>query len=107
MKKLLKFFAQYDWCLQGKEGKSDNEISPDVMGYIFEKYINELQQKSLGAYYTKDEITEYLSRNTIQKAVLEKVNHQGYEFENVADMLHKLTPSLCKKLLLRRPQIFR
>ena len=92
-------FKKYEWCLQGKEGKSDNEISPDIMGYIFEKYINELQQKSLGAYYTKDEITRYLSRNTIQNCVLEKVNNRGYEFETIADMLHKLDAHLCKLLL--------
>ena len=28
----------------------DNEINPDVLGYIFEKYVN---QKQMGAYYTK------------------------------------------------------
>ena len=92
-------FKKYNWNLQGKEGKSDNEISPDVMGYIFEKYINELQQKSLGAYYTRDEITNYLSRNTIQKCILEKVNGKGYKFETIADMLHKIEASLCKLLL--------
>ena len=98
-------FSQYDWHLQGKQEKPDNEISPDVMGYIFEKYINELQQKSLGAYYTRDEITSYLSRNTIQKSILEKINKQGYEFENIADMLHKLNPDLCKKLLTNKDSI--
>ena len=41
---------------------SDNEINPDVLGYIFEKYIN---QKQMGAYYTKEDITEYISKNTI------------------------------------------
>ena len=95
----FKIFGQYDWCLQGKEGKSDNEISPDVMGYIFEKYINELQQKSLGAYYTRDEITQYLSRSAIQKSVLEKVNKKGYTFQNMAELLHQLDASLCKRLL--------
>ncbi len=35
---------------------------PDVLGYIFEKYIN---QKQMGAYYTKEDITGYISRNTI------------------------------------------
>jgi hypothetical protein len=33
-----------------------------VVGYIFEKYIN---QKQMGAYYTKEDITEYISKNTI------------------------------------------
>jgi hypothetical protein len=35
--------------------RADNEINPDVLGYIFEKYIN---QKQMGAYYTKEDITE-------------------------------------------------
>jgi hypothetical protein len=33
-----------------------------VLGYIFEKYIN---QKQMGAYYTKEDITGYISQNTI------------------------------------------
>ena len=33
-----------------------------MLGYIFEKYIN---QKQMGAYYTKEDITDYISRNTI------------------------------------------
>ncbi|MDE0119119.1 MAG: hypothetical protein OXM55_03825 [Bdellovibrionales bacterium] len=98
-------FRKYNWSLQGKEGKSDNEISPDIMGYIFEKYINELQQKSLGAYYTRDEITSYLSRTTIQKCVLEKVNNKGYKFETIADMLHKRDAPLCKLLLTNEDSI--
>ena len=97
--KTFEIFSQYDWCLQGKEGKSDDEISPDVMGYIFEKYINDQQQKSLGAYYTKDEITQYLSRSAIQKSVLEKANKKGYEFESMEKLLYKLDASLCKLLL--------
>ena len=42
--------------------RRDNEINPDVLGYIFEKYIN---QKQMGAYYTKEDITEYIAKNTI------------------------------------------
>ena len=33
-----------------------------MLGYIFEKYIN---QKQMGAYYTKEDITGYIARNTI------------------------------------------
>ena len=99
----FEIFGQYDWQLEGKQGEPDNEISPDVMGHIFEKYINELQRKSLGAYYTKDEITSYLSLSAIQKSVLEKVNKrinkQGHEFQTIADLLHKLDARLCRLLL--------
>ncbi len=98
-------FSKYDWHLQGKQGTSDSEISPDVLGYIFEKYINELQQKTLGAYYTRDEITSYLSRNTIQKCVLDKVNNKGYNFKTIEDMLHNLDATLCKLLLTNENSI--
>jgi Eco57I restriction-modification methylase len=42
--------------------RNESEINPDVLGYIFEKYVN---QKQMGAYYTKEDITEYISKNTI------------------------------------------
>ena len=61
-KQLFNFFEQYDWHLDDRPLKNDNEINPDVLGYIFEKYIN---QKQMGAYYTKEDITEYISKNTI------------------------------------------
>ena len=59
---LLKFFEQYEWHLDDRPLRNDNEINPDVLGYIFEKYIN---QKQMGAYYTKEDITDYISKNTI------------------------------------------
>ena len=60
--KLFAFFDQYEWHLDTRPLSNDNEINPDVLGYIFEKYIN---QKQMGAYYTKEDITEYISKNTI------------------------------------------
>jgi hypothetical protein len=60
--KLFDFFDQYRWHLDERPLRADNEINPDVVGYIFEKYIN---QKQMGAYYTKEDITEYISKNTI------------------------------------------
>ena len=60
--RLLDFFDQYQWHLDDRPLRDDREINPDVLGYIFEKYIN---QKQMGAYYTKEDITEYISKNTI------------------------------------------
>lgn len=60
--KLFAFFDQYEWHLDDRPIAKGNEINPDVLGYIFEKYIN---QKELGAYYTKEDITGYISKNTI------------------------------------------
>lgn len=59
---LFDFFKDYDWHLDDREAREGNEINPDVLGYIFEKYIN---QKQMGAYYTKEDITEYISKSTI------------------------------------------
>lgn len=61
-RKLFDFFNQYQWRLDDRPDRDDNEINPDVLGYIFEKYIN---QKQMGAYYTKEDITGYISRNTV------------------------------------------
>lgn len=60
--KLFAFFEQYQWHLDERPLKRDDEINPDVLGYIFEKYIN---QKQMGAYYSKEDITGYISQNAV------------------------------------------
>ncbi|MCE2437789.1 MAG: SAM-dependent methyltransferase [Candidatus Latescibacteria bacterium] len=60
--RIFNFFDAYTWHLDDRPLRNDNEINPDVLGYIFEKYIN---QKQMGAYYTKEDITGYISRNTV------------------------------------------
>jgi hypothetical protein len=67
---LFDFFDGYQWHLDDRPLRNDNEINPDVLGYIFEKYIN---QKQMGAYYTKEDITEYIGRNTIVPFLLDEV----------------------------------
>ena len=59
---LFDFFDKYQWHLDERPLRNDNEINPDILGYIFEKYIN---QKQMGAYYTQEDITEYISKHTI------------------------------------------
>ena len=59
---IFDFFDAYQWHLDDRPLRNDNEINPDVLGYIFEKYVN---QKQMGAYYTKEDITGYISRNAI------------------------------------------
>ena len=60
--RVFDFFDGYRWHLDERPYREDNEINPDVLGYIFEKYVN---QKQMGAYYTKEDITGYISRNTV------------------------------------------
>ncbi|MFZ4667572.1 MAG: DNA methyltransferase, partial [Prochlorotrichaceae cyanobacterium] len=89
-------FSRYSWHLDDRPDKDPMEINPDVLGYIFEKYIN---QKEFGAYYTRPEITEYLCDRTINKLVLDRVNALGHNFDNLASLLTALDASLCQALL--------
>ncbi|NWJ98149.1 MAG: Eco57I restriction-modification methylase domain-containing protein [Chloroflexi bacterium] len=75
--RIFTFFDAYSWHLDERPLRADNEINPDVLGYIFEKYIN---QKQMGAYYTKEDITEYISKNTIIPFLFDKA---GVEADNV------------------------
>lgn len=61
---VFNFFDQYEWTLDTRpiEQADGKEINPDVLGHIFEKYIN---QKQMGAYYTKEDITDYITKNTV------------------------------------------
>lgn len=60
---IFNFFDQYNWHLDTRIDASGKDINPDVIGYIFEKYINDRAQ--MGAYYTKEDITDYISKNCI------------------------------------------
>lgn len=66
--RLFEFFDEYRWHLDERPLQEGNEINPDVLGYIFEKFIN---QKQMGAYYTKEDITGYISQNTILPYILD------------------------------------
>ncbi|HQE40485.1 MAG TPA: hypothetical protein PLC55_14420, partial [Zoogloea sp.] len=71
--RLFRFFDAYDWHLDDRPLSSGSEINPDVLGYIFEKYIN---QKQMGAYYTKEDITEYISKNTVVPHLIEQARER-------------------------------
>ncbi|NJL20070.1 MAG: hypothetical protein HC895_03325 [Leptolyngbyaceae cyanobacterium SM1_3_5] len=90
-------FRRYTWNLDDAPGGNDDEINPSVLGYIFEKYIN---QKEFGAYYTRPEITEYLCDRTINKLLLDKVNVESKrQFESIEELLFNLDTDLCVRLL--------
>lgn len=96
-------FARYSWNLDDAPGGDDNEMAPGTLGYIFEKYIN---QKEFGAYYTREEITEYLCEQTIHRLILDKVTRveipgvaSARQFDSIGDMLLGMDADLCKQLL--------
>lgn len=104
---LIRLFESYSWNLDDTPGGKADEINPDVLGYIFEKYIN---QKAFGAYYTRTEITQYLCEQTIYKLILDRVNGNpgakgspvakfSRRFDSMSDLLLSLDDTVCRFLL--------
>lgn len=97
-------FGKFTWHLDDTPGGNAEEINPDVLGYIFEKYIN---QKAFGAYYTRPEITSYLADRSIHALVLERINQPAVpelhlpevKFDSVADLLAKMDARIALKLV--------
>lgn len=111
---LFDLFDSYSWTLDDTPGGKDDEINPDVLGYIFEKYIN---QKAFGAYYTRTEITEYLCEQTVYKLILDEVNEpeidpellkkagldkygKAKHYDSIAELLLNVDAATCKKLIV-------
>lgn len=85
---VLELFGDFRWTFNDVPGDPEKEINPDVLGYIFEKYIN---QKEFGAYYTPTEITDYLCHQTIEQLVLDKMADRGFKgHESLGDLLLRL-----------------
>ncbi|MDE7346010.1 MAG: SAM-dependent methyltransferase, partial [Muribaculaceae bacterium] len=68
---LFTFFDKWQWHLDTRVTASGRDINPDVLGYIFEQYIND--RAAMGAYYTKEDITEYIGRNCILPFLFDEV----------------------------------
>jgi len=110
---LFDLFGRYSWSLNDTPGGDDREINPDVLGYIFEKYIN---QKEFGAYYTRPEITDYETEQTVHQLILTaarkwtanaaQLHAAGItkgtaprDFESIGDLLLHADGPLCHHLL--------
>ena len=101
---IFDLFASFTWHLDDTPGGSADEINPDVLGYIFEKYIN---QKAFGAYYTRPEITSYLADRSIHKLILERVYEPAIpelgmkevKFATVPDLLARMDADTAIKLV--------
>lgn len=72
--KIFHFFDQWNWHLDTRIEASGKDINPDVIGYIFEKYIND--RAAMGAYYTKEDITDYISKNTIIPSLFDRAKER-------------------------------
>ena len=101
---IFNLFASFTWHLDDTPGGDADEINPDVLGYIFEKYIN---QKAFGAYYTRPEITGYLAERSIHQMILERTHEPAIpelgikemKFATVSDLLARMDARTALKLV--------
>ena len=98
---LFALFARFSWNLDDTPGGKADEINPDVLGYIFEKYIN---QKAFGAYYTRTEITGYLCEHVIHGLILDRMCQPAFmgepavEFDSVPELLSRMDARMARRL---------
>jgi len=86
---LLNLFESRDWT----EGNMDEF----VLGSIYEKLITYMERKKLGAYYTPEEITSYICKNTIVPYLVDKVNEK---FKRNFETIDQIIESNDKEVLL-------
>jgi len=64
---------RYEWVVEEQKGDS-TVLTPAILGHIYEKSVIAATQKETGSYYTPQEITNYISMNTIYPHITDKVN---------------------------------
>lgn len=107
LEKIFVILNKYSWSLDTKE--SDKFITPDILGKVFEKYIN---QKESGAYYTEDDTIQYINNTAIiyslinmldldEIAIQEMMQYTEFSphVENTVEELIKLNVNLKESFL--------
>ena len=78
---IFDFFDEWRWHLDERPTGAHDEINPDILGFIFEQYVNftDKGQKEKGAYYTKPDVTGYMTTYTIIPAVVDRLVEAGLD----------------------------
>ncbi len=65
---LFALFDSYKWQIDTQSAPTT--VHPALLTYLFEQSIN---KKQMGAYYTKEDVSEYIGRNTIIAYILQTI----------------------------------
>ena len=114
-KLILEVLNNYNWII-GEEFPEEEDVigdlTPEIIGHIYEKFVVSLEQigigkiklediktvkeelkygrKKIGAYYTPEEITNYISMNTIYPCIRDKLKEKfGKDGKALLDNLFK------------------
>ena len=82
---ILDFLSGWNWNVDERLDIVDpKNLSPAILGHIFEQTVN---QKEMGAYYTPEEITGFMSRRTIHPYLLDQLNEAiDAEYDEIDDV---------------------
>lgn len=86
---LLNLFESRDWV--------EGDIDEYVLGSLYEKLMTEDVRKKTGAYYTPEEITSYICKNTIEPFLVDRVNEK---FNKNFETIDQTVESNDKEILL-------
>ncbi len=104
-KRLFELFMAYNWILtdEDEEDETKGNLTPEILGNVYEKFVitleksqnlsedkidqiirSRLENKKIGAYYTPEQITNYISRNTIWPFIKDKlkINEKYLDFDD-------------------------
>lgn len=72
---IFNLFDSYRWHLDTSPTGNSNEINPEVIGYIFEQYINYTAngRKEKGAYYTPQDVCGHMAKSTVVPLIIESL----------------------------------
>ena len=95
---LLNLFESRDW--------TEGNIDEFVLGAIYEKLITYMEKKKLGAYYTPEEITSYICKNTIEPYLIDRVNEKfGKNFESIDQIIESENKEILSYLFVQLKEI--
>lgn len=109
---LLEELNKYHWIIGDyiptEEGEGLGNLTPEILGHLYEKFVigienklekiklNELKitkagdlkigNKEIGAYYTPEEITDYISKNTLLPFLKDKIKFEA-QLNNFDDLI--------------------
>lgn len=101
-KNIFDFLNSYHWIIEDVKVTEENEdkiLTPEILGHVYERSVVEWEQKGFekeaeeaagiserkkkGVYYTPEEITDYISTNTIIPYLLDNLNKDFESFDKL------------------------
>ncbi len=102
--RIIELIDRYSFDLKKDGAYSGENINADILGNIYEKTVNIITggfKKSEGAYYTPDEITIYISRQTLFNYLLKRFKDKLAELgwkENELERYKSISDLISKKI---------